>query len=511
MKKCISFIIISAFVFILTITGSAYILGDADDNGKVTASDARTALRFAASLDIPDENRKKLCDINCDGIITAADARIILRTAAFLEQPVEKENEQTIEIKNKKNETIKTAYEIYEEAKKFTCEIHTYDNKGIALSIGTGFFVSTDGVLVTNFHVINGASSAVATLSDGSRYEIISVLGYNKAKDIAILETNATNVSFAALNDNVNVGDNIYVLGSTKGYTGTFTQGHISAVDRVISGLHNGVKYIQMTAPVASGNSGGPVLDSYGNVIAIVAMSHDEAQNLNFAIPVNEIRSIDISSPTTLKEIASYNDDFSGEIVLSSRGITLKKGGTAVIYAVVSASEEYSLVCTSDNEAVTAFTGRNYGNVNVIYISAAENCSAEITVSFDGNKGQSASLYVSVSDSAPTDYCGLPVSVPDFGVFSSCAVSHCDENTDAGTSAYSFLYSTDSPVFTSVTPEEAMQNYIKLLNNDGYKFVSSSADNMSAVFYNEEIETSVTFGITQHDDDNWYIFLLICK
>lgn len=511
MKKSISFIIVCIAVFIMSVMASAYILGDADSNGKVTASDARTALRFAASLDIPDEKQIIRCDINGDGRLTAADARTVLRTAASLEAPITKNEEQTFEINDGKNETAKTAHEIYEEAKEFTCEIRTYDGKGIALSIGTGFFVSADGVLVTDFHVIDGASSATATLIDGRKYEITAVLGFDKAKDIALLSTKASDVRYASLNSDVRVGDSVYVLGSTKGYTGTFTQGHVSAVDRVISGLHNGVKYIQMTAPAASGNSGGPVLDKNGNVIAIVAMSHDDAQNLNFAVPVSEIRSIDISSPKTLKEIASDNDDFSGEIVLSSRGITLRKGGTAVIYAVVSASEEYSLVCTSDNDSVTAFTGRNYGNVNVIYISATENCSAEITVSFDGNKGHSASLHVSVSDSAPTDYCGLPVSVPDFGVFSSCAVSQCDENTDGDVSVYSFLYSTDSPAFSSVTAEESMKSYMTLLNDSGYEFVSSSSDNMSAGFFNKANNTSLSFGITELDDGKWYIFVLIYK
>ncbi len=511
MKKNLFFIILCLLITALTLTASAYIMGDADGNGKVTASDARTALRFAAYIDIPDEKQVMLCDTNGDGKVTAADARTILRTAAYIEKPVIKNEEQTFEITATEKTEILSPNEIYEEAKKFTCEIRTYDKNGIALTVGTGFFVSSDGIIVTDFHVIDTAESAVAVMSDGRKFSITSVLGYDSKKDIALLSADAENVPFASFGSNVKVGDDIFVLGSPKGYTGTFSRGNVSAADRVITELDNGTRYIQITAPVSTGNSGGPVLDNKGNVIGIVAMSHNEAQNLNFAIPVGEIGKIDISSPVTLSELSSKSDGFSGEILLSSKGITMRKGGTAMVYAVVSASEEYTLECLSDNDSVTVFTGRNYGNVTVIYISAKENCTAGITVRFKDRNTKTAAMNVTVDDTAPVTYCGLPVSVPDFGIYSGCQVSECHENTDGGNSVFSFLYSTDSPAFEKDSAEKVMKSYMTELESYGFTFVSSSQDSTAGNFFNEENKTSLSFGITQKDDGKWYICVLIYR
>ncbi len=511
MKKSLFFIILCLLITALTLTASAYIMGDADGNGKVTASDARSALRFAAFLDIPDENQVMLCDTNGDGRVTAADARTILRTAANIEKPVIKNEEQTFEITKSEKTEILSPNEIYEEAKKFTCEIRTFDKNGIALTVGTGFFVSSDGIIVTDFHVIDTAESAVAVMYDGRKFSITSVLGYDSRKDIALLSSDAENVHFASFSDDVKVGDDIFVLGSPKGYTGTFSKGNVSAEDRVITELDNGVKYIQITAPVSTGNSGGPVLDNRGNVIGIVAMSHNEAQNLNFAIPVGEIGKIDISSPVTLSELSSKSDGFSGEIILSSKGLTMQKGGTAFVYAVVSASEEYALECVSDNEAVTVFTGRNYGNVTVIYISAKENCTAEITVRFKDRNTKNATMNVTVDSKAPDTYCGLPVSVPDFGVYSSCQVTECHENTDGEKSVYSFLYAVDFPASGETKTEEIIKGYISLLEDYGFSFIASSADNTSGTFFNKDNNTMLTFGITQKDDGNRYICVLIYR
>lgn len=511
MKKSLFFIITCIFLTVFALCTSAYLVGDADGNGRVTASDARAALRFAASLDLPTGRQITLCDTNSDGKVSASDARTILRTAANIEKPVTRNEEETFEITADGNTEIKTPNEIYEEAKKFTCEIRTYDKNGIALTVGTGFFISSEGILVTDFHVISTASSAVAIMSDGRKYSITSVLGYDSKKDIALLSTAAVNVPFASFGKDVNVGDDIFVFGSPKGYTGTFSRGCVSAVNRVIPELDNGIKYIQITAPVSTGNSGGPVLDNKGNVIGIVAMSHNEAQNLNFVIPVEEIGKIDISTPVTLPELAKDAEDFTGEILLSAKGITMRKGGTAFVYAVASASEEYALECSSDNDCVSVFTGRNYGNITVIYISAEDNCTAEITVGFSGRKTMTATLDVTVDDTAPVTYCGLPVNVPDFGVFASCPVSECHENTDGEKSVYSFLYASDSPAFTESSAEESMKGYIKELEKYGFALISAADDNNAGIFFNKDNNTTLTFGLTQKDDGKWYICVLIYR
>ena len=511
MKKSLFFIILCLLTAAFTLTASAYIVGDTDSNGKVTASDARTALRFAAFLDTPDTNQILLCDTNDDGRITASDARTILRTAANLEKTVTKNEVQTFDVTSAEKNEILSPYEIYEEAKRFTCEIRTYDQNGIAMTVGTGFFISADGVAATDFHVINGAESAVVITSDGRKFGVTKVLGYDAKKDLALLATEAENMPYATISDNVKTGDDIFVLGSPKGYTGTFSRGTVSAAERVITELDNGIKYIQITAPVSSGNSGGPVLDNKGNVVGIVSMSHNDAQNLNFAVPAEEIGKIDISTPVTMSGLSGSTDTFSGEITLSSKGLTIRKGGTAFIYAIASASEEYALECTSDNDSVTVFTGRNYGNITVIYISAKENCSAGITVKFKDRNTKAATLSVTVDDSAPESYCGLPVSIPDFGGYASCPVSECHENTDGEKSVYSFLYDISSPAFNDTKTEDIMRGYVSLIEDYGFAFVASSEDNMSGTFFKSDSNTMLTFGITRMDNGKSYICVLIYR
>ena len=92
MKKIIVFVLTALLTFILVVPASAAVSGDVDGNGKITAADARLVLRFAASLDVPDESQKKVSDINSDGKITAADARKVLRIAASLEPAVAPDN-----------------------------------------------------------------------------------------------------------------------------------------------------------------------------------------------------------------------------------------------------------------------------------------------------------------------------------------------------------------------------------------------------------------------------------
>lgn len=509
MKKIIVLVFMALMMFILAVPASAAVVGDVDGNGKITAADARLVLRFSASLDVPDDSQKKVSDVNSDGKITAADARKVLRIAASLEPAVEPEN---LKLNSDASDKKLTPYEIYEKASSFTVEILTYTEKGTARTIGSGFFI-TENAVVTNYHVIDDAHYAKIKTYDGRIFDVKSVLGYDTKKDIAILSVNAENVGCAVVADDVSVGDRIYTLGSTKGFTGTFTEGIVSSVDRVIADMNNSVRYIQITAPVAEGNSGGPVLDEMGNVIGIVSLTHDDGQNLNFAIPVYEAEKTDISSPVTLSDLSKKNGNkFTGSIVLANEGVTLKKGGTALIYAIVAASEEYNLVCETSNDTVKAEIGRNYGGVNVVYVSAlAETGSAEVRVYMNGHEDISAILYVTVGDEAPVFYNGIQGAVPDFGVLAGVAPSEYDENTLDGKTCYSFTYSFDSLNSAGVSTQDSISRYVSVMEDNGYDYISTSEDNTFINFLNEKEKTSVIFGLAADENDEYYMYVLIIR
>ena len=156
-------------------------------------------------------------------------------------------------------------------------------------STGTGSFIDENGTIITNYHVIESCHTINVTTQDGNVHKVEKVLGFDKERDLAIIKIDSQSGNFIKLKtDKLKTGEKIYTLGSSLGLTGTFSEGIISASTREIEGL----EFIQITAPISSGNSGGPLVDEYGNVIGITTGAFTEGQNLNLAIPVQYINEI---------------------------------------------------------------------------------------------------------------------------------------------------------------------------------------------------------------------------
>lgn len=168
-------------------------------------------------------------------------------------------------------------------------QIVTSDSAGKELALGSGFLISPDGKIVTNYHVIKGAHSAVVKLSDGAFFPVAGVWAVDATLDIAILRVNGAGLPFLrwAPSDNLRVGDHVVAIGSPLGLEGTVSDGIISA----LRAESPGENWIQTTAPVSHGNSGGPLLDMKGGVVGMITwgVNLQEGQNLNFAIPSDEI------------------------------------------------------------------------------------------------------------------------------------------------------------------------------------------------------------------------------
>lgn len=508
MKKASVAILIVILCFVMSFSSFA-LSGDVNTDGDVTAVDARLILRFSAGLGSFTDAEKDIADINRDGKANAIDARLALRISAKLEKAPGNETVRTEY--GEKTETL-TANEVFAKAKQFTTEIITYKENGAGLSVGTGFFVENNRI-VTAYHVINGAHFAKIKTPDGEIHSIKKVLGYDKYKDIAILETDFVSQYTAKITSGIKTGDVVYALGSTKGYTDTFTKGIVSCEKRILPELGNGAEYIQFTAPVSEGNSGGPVLDEYGLVAGFVALTNEAGQNINFALPVSEISKTDISSPMTLSEVAEKEseNEFSGKIAVSTPAVTLRKGATALLYVLVTATDEYSLAAETDNDGIKAQTGRSYGNVNVVYISAKENAvNGTVKIYIEGHKEVFALVDVTVGDDAPYTYSGIAGEVPDFGVFSGIAPSLCDENTQDGKNAYSFAYSVGAIEEENGDVKDVLSAYKNLLAENGYAPVSATQNSTTAV-YNQQNKTTVTFGTATDDKGESFVFVLIIR
>ena len=197
------------------------------------------------------------------------------------------------------NDNKLSAEEIYEKVSPSVVTI-TAESPS-AISYGTGFFYKDGSTIVTNYHVIQDCSTASITLTNGKKYDVLTVLGYDKNKDIAILKVDYKNGTPLELRTSeVKTGESVYAIGNSLGFLeGSLSEGIVSTAKREVDGQ----TYIQTTASVTHGNSGGPLIDSYGKVIGIVSAGFGDGLDLNLAIPISKVATVSTSNPTKLEEI----------------------------------------------------------------------------------------------------------------------------------------------------------------------------------------------------------------
>ncbi len=157
-----------------------------------------------------------------------------------------------------------------------------FDSSGNALKSGSGFFVR-DGIIATNYHVIEGASAGIAK-SVGRQNKLVlrNVLAANAKVDLALVEVAKAGTPCLSISNGkrLSVGQKVYAIGNPEGLEGTFSEGIVSSIREVGEDY-----YIQMTAPISSGSSGGPVLNEFGVVVGVSVATIMNGQNLNFAVP----------------------------------------------------------------------------------------------------------------------------------------------------------------------------------------------------------------------------------
>ena len=203
-----------------------------------------------------------------------------------------------------------TTEQLAEKALAATVSLEMKDSTGTTLSFGSGFFVKPNQI-ATNFHVIVGARQGTAKLiGKYTQYQIEGIVATDKENDLAVLNVTAYGVTPLSLGDSdtVNIGAKVYVAGNPKGLEGTFSDGLISRRESYPK------KRLQMTAPISPGSSGGPVLNSRGEVIGISVAVHRaiDAQNLNFAIPSNYLKAL-LAKARPAKPLLQNSQSVSGE------------------------------------------------------------------------------------------------------------------------------------------------------------------------------------------------------
>ena len=190
-----------------------------------------------------------------------------------------------------KEESTESLPSLIKRIKPSTVIIFAYDDKGKFLKLGSGFFISQNGDVITNYHVIRGASSAEIKTADEKTYPITYIVAGDEQNDVIRLSVNIPSqyVYPLSLSKTIpEVGERIIVYGSPLGLENTVSDGIVSA----IRDIPDYGRIIQITAPISPGSSGSPVLNMQGEVIGIATFQMVEGQNLNFAIPSEKIISL---------------------------------------------------------------------------------------------------------------------------------------------------------------------------------------------------------------------------
>jgi tetratricopeptide (TPR) repeat protein len=178
------------------------------------------------------------------------------------------------------------AADILEHARPAVVTITTTDKKAGESSQGSGFIIRETGLVVTAFHVVADALTVTVKLADGHTYTAI-LLDQDTTKDYALMKIDATGLPTLPVGDPAKMrqGDKVYTLGSPEGLEQTASEGIVSAIRQ---DPEKGM-LIQTTAPISSGNSGGPLLNACGEVIGITLFKLKDGQALDFALAINQV------------------------------------------------------------------------------------------------------------------------------------------------------------------------------------------------------------------------------
>lgn len=208
-------------------------------------------------------------------------------------QPSQKPFERFAFDETKKTLATKPVPQIYREVSKAVVAIlvmYNWDEDWESPGYGSGFVFNSDGLIATNYHLIEDAFWVLVVTESGIIYEGQGAVVTDPKRDIAIIKINASYLPIVKLgnSDHIRIGDKTFAISNPQGYQNTVTDGIVS--NRWL--IEQYFEMLQITAPISPGSSGGAVLDNSGEVIAIICGADEEGQNLNFAIPINYLKEL---------------------------------------------------------------------------------------------------------------------------------------------------------------------------------------------------------------------------
>ena len=227
---------------------------------------------------------------------------------------------------SRKMDTVELAE--YVQQRTVTVNVKTF-NKG--QGAGSGFFIDGDGTVITNFHVIDLAESITVEVESGASYPVKEIVDFSNIYDLAVLKVDVSNQPYLELShQETRTGEPVYAVGSALGtLTGSFTGGYVSSTKRT----YGQINCIQMDASISPGNSGGPLVNAYGEVVGINTASYNNGENLNLAIKISELDKLKMDKHWSVKEFKEWYEQESSRSW--SPTYTKKDGSTGYSFSLV--------------------------------------------------------------------------------------------------------------------------------------------------------------------------------
>lgn len=323
-----------------------------------------------------------------------------------------------IEIEKIDTSKLHTAAEVYAANVNSTVSINAsgtatggyWGGQQAVASAGSGFILSHDGYVLTNYHVVESMDTLKVTLYD-KRELPATLIGYDESNDIAVLKVEGENLTPVVLgnSDNLNVGDHVVAIGNPLGELSfTLTAGYISAKDRVIT-MSGGatMTLLQTDCPINSGNSGGALFNMYSEVIGITNAKYSNngssaasIDNIGFAIPMNRVKEIvfsiierglvtkpyvGITVMNVTEQMLSWGVPNGAWITAVESGSPAAQGGLRVDDIITHLNGE----AVTDNSALVAMVSNCKPNESVVFTIYRNRKTIEVTVTI-GEKVQPA-------------------------------------------------------------------------------------------------------------------------
>lgn len=265
-----------------------------------------------------------------------------------------------------------------------TVQRGSFMQSSVSSGAGSGVIITKDGYIITNNHVVSGASTIKVTLNDNTEYEA-KLIGSDSSNDIAVIKIDAKDLTVAAVadSDKLNVGEDVIAIGNPLGTLGgTVTEGILSATSRTITIDNVEMNLLQTTAAVNPGNSGGGLFNSSGELIGIVnaKVSSSDVEGIGFAIPSNQ--AVEIA-----EQIIANGGFSTGNYTV---GITMVEITTEAQLQQYNLEEAgiyvYSVVTNSDAEAAGIKSGDRLVSINGTKITDSNKAKSLIKDSKKGDE-----------------------------------------------------------------------------------------------------------------------------